>query len=125
MARDGAIVCVVDDDAAVRGALKFALELEGLKVRVYDGARAVLDDPQLPRDGCLIIDYRMPDMDGMELVDVLRARAVGLPAIIITGHADARLRRHAERTKVDHILEKPLSDSSLVDAVRSALAAGA
>src|SRR5579872_1056790 len=123
MSSSGAVVCVVDDDAAVRSALKFALELEGMKVRLYDGARALLDDPQLPQDGCLVIDYRMPGMDGMELVDALRARNVRLPAIIITGHANGKLHRHAAQTKVDRILEKPLSDSSLVDAVRSALAA--
>ena len=125
MSLDGAVVCVVDDDAAVRSALKFALEVEGMKVRLYDGGRALLDDPDLPQQGCLVIDYRMPGMDGMQLVDALRARAVRLPAIIITGQANGTLHRRAEHTKVDGILEKPLSGGGLVDAVRSAMVVGA
>jgi FixJ family two-component response regulator len=125
MSSNGAVICVVDDDAAVGSALKFALEMEGMKVRLYDGPGAVLDDPELPKEGCLVIDFRMPGMDGLELVDALRARDVRLPAIIITGHANAGLRHRAQRTKVDRILEKPLSDGGLVDAVRSALAANA
>ena len=125
MSAEAAVVCVVDDDAAVRSALKFALELEGMKVRLYDGGHALLDDPELPRQGCLVIDYRMPGMDGMQLVDALRARDVRLPAIIITGQANGTLRRRAECTRVSGILEKPLPGAGLVDAVRSALAAGA
>ena len=81
----------------------------------------MLADPDLPREGCLVIDYRMPGMDGLELVDALRARDVHLPAIIITGDASQKLRRS---TKVSRVVEKPLPDGGLVDAVRSALAAG-
>ena len=57
-------MCVVEDDAAVRNALKFFLEVEGLAVRTYDGAARLLDDSELPSCRCLVVDYRLPAMDG-------------------------------------------------------------
>ncbi len=72
-------VLVVDDDAAVRSALKFVLEVEGFRVRLYPDAGTLLADGDLPRQGCLVIDYRMPGMDGLELVERLRADHVALP----------------------------------------------
>ncbi|SKA09687.1 Response regulator receiver domain-containing protein [Enhydrobacter aerosaccus] len=123
MPQEGAVICIVDDDAAVRSALKFALELEGLNVRLYDGAQAMLGDSELPPNGCLVVDYRMPEMDGLQLVDALRARDVRFPAIMITGRANKDLRRLAERSGVSDVLEKPLSDSALVDSIRTVLGA--
>jgi FixJ family two-component response regulator len=116
------IVLVVDDDAAVRGALKFALEVEGFRVLLYDSAAALLADGSLPERACLVIDYRMPDVDGLELVDVLRARQVALPAILISGRVNKELRMRAGRCGVIRVLEKPLSDMALIESIRSALA---
>ena len=116
------IVLVVDDDAAVRAALKFALEVEGFCVRLYDGPRALLADHNLPERACLVIDYRMPEIDGIELVDRLRSRNVTLPAILISGRVNKDLRSLAQRSGLTWILEKPLSDATLVDSIRGALA---
>jgi len=116
------IVLVVDDDAAVRAALKFALEVEGFSVRLYDGPRALLADYNLPERACLVIDYRMPEIDGIELVDRLRSRNVTLPAILISGRVNKDLRSLAQRSGLTWILEKPLSDATLVDSIRGALA---
>ena len=115
-------VLIVDDDAAVRGALKFALEAEGFSVRLYAGPEALLADTELPCCGCLVVDYRMPVMDGLQLVGALRARHVAMPAILITGRANNQLRAVAERAGVRQVLEKPLSDSALVEGIRQALA---
>ena len=82
MGHDSQVVVVVDDDAAVRHALKFALESEGLKIRVHGHGRALLADPELKRYACLVIDYRMPDIDGLELVDMLRSRGTMAPIIM-------------------------------------------
>lgn len=121
MSNTSRIVLIVDDDAAVRSALKFALEVEGLNVRLYDGAAAVLADTDLPRCGCLVVDYRMPVMDGLELVDALRVRNVAMPTILITGRANKELRRRAARSGIAQVLEKPLSDGALVEGIRSVL----
>ncbi len=114
-------VLVVDDDAAVRAALKFALEVEGFRVRLYDGPQAVLDDPELPKRACMVVDYRMPRMDGIELVERLRARQVALPVILISARVNPQLHRLAEQTGLAGVLEKPLSGAALVDSIRSAL----
>src|SRR4051794_36302319 len=112
-------VLIVDDDAAVRSALKFALEIEGLQVRLYDGGAALLADGELPARGCLVIDYAMPAMNGLQLADALRDRHVALPAILITGKASAGLRERATRAGFSQVLEKPLSDAALIDGIRA------
>jgi len=118
------VICVVEDDAAVRNALKFALEMERLNVRAYDGPVSLLSDPNLPPFSCLIVDYRMPVMDGLELVAALRQRGVVAPAILITGKADGHLRDRAGKLGIWHILEKPLADETLIEAIRSAQRSG-
>jgi two-component system, LuxR family, response regulator FixJ len=114
-------VILVDDDAAVRNALKFALELEGLDVRVYPGAAELLA-ADLPTSGCLLLDYLMPTIDGVELLDRLRSRKVDLPAILITSRPDEKVLGRAARSGFRAVLEKPLSDGKLLDSIRSALA---
>lgn len=121
---DVGTVLVVDDDAAVRAALKFVLEIEGFRVRLYDGPEAVLAAADLPRRGCFVIDYLMPRLDGIQLVEALRRRDVTLPAILITTQVSQQLCRLAERSGLRCVLEKPLSDATLVENIRGAMSAG-
>lgn len=114
-------VLVVDDDAAVRAALKFALEFEGFRVLLYDGPQAVLADADLPDHACLVIDYHMPGIDGIELVQRLRDRNIRLPVVLISGRVNDRLRRLAANSGLQRVLEKPLSDTALVENIRDAL----
>lgn len=116
-------VIVVDDDAAVRNSLKFALEIEGLSVRAYQGGAELLAETDLPKTGCLVVDYYMPAMNGVDLIRCLRRRKIDLPAILITAKATDDMRRSAARAGIRQVLEKPLEDSSLVDSIRGALAA--
>lgn len=116
-------VFVVDDDAAVRNALKFALELEGFHVRAYRGGAEMLADEDLGPGGCLIVDQYMPGMSGVELVDRLRERFVDIPAILITAKPSDDLRLSAALSGIRQVLEKPLEDGALLEGIRSALAA--
>jgi two-component system, LuxR family, response regulator FixJ len=115
------IILVVDDDLAVRESLKFALELEGLAVRAFGSGRELLEHPDLPRARCLVLDYRMPVMDGFEVLDRLADRQVRLPVILITSDATGAIRHRAAICGVQHVLEKPLSDSTLVENIQDIL----
>lgn len=115
-------VLVVDDDAAVRASLKFSLELEGFRVRLYDRAKSLLAEAKLPERGCLVIDYRMADIDGIELMERLRSRRVTLPAILISARVTKQLQMLARKSGFVAVLEKPLSGALLSDSIHTALA---
>ena len=104
------VILLVDDDAAVRNALKFSLEMEGFSVRLYATPEALLAEDHLPDGGCLVIDYRMPEIDGLELVERLRSRGVTLPILLISGRVPRSLRSRASGLGISDVLEKPLSD---------------
>ena len=119
MAKAPDVILLVDDDAAVRNALKFSLEMEGFSVRLYAGPEALLAEDDLPAGGCLVIDYRMPEIDGLELVERLQRRGVTLPVFLISGRVTRSLRARASGLGVSDVLEKPLSD--LVVSIRRVL----
>jgi FixJ family two-component response regulator len=115
------MVLVVDDDAAVRNSLKFSLELEGFAVRLYADGRELLNDPQLPAGGCLVLDQVLPGMSGLDVIDALRHRGASNPAVLITSHASRQLRRRAAAAGIA-VIEKPFFGNALVDAIRGSLA---
>jgi two-component system response regulator FixJ len=113
----GPQVMVVDDDLAVRNSLKFSLEVEGFAVRVYAGGTELLNDTELSRGGCLVIDQNMPGMKGLDLVAQLRARDVAVPAILITSYPTVAVRERAAKAGVA-IVEKPFLETALIDRIR-------
>jgi len=123
-ADDGAVmtVVVVDDDEALLRALRFSLELDGFRVIACEDADAVPVEALPEANGCLVLDYRLPEMDGLELLARLRAQSVTLPAILITSHFSPALRRRAEAAGAA-LVEKPLLGDILPTAIRAALAA--
>lgn len=115
------IVMVVDDDLAVRESLKFALEIEGLQVAACGSGAELLEHPELPHAGCLVLDYRMPAMDGLEVMERLACRKMRLPVILITSHATTALCQRAAAAGVRCILEKPLLGNALINGIRDVL----
>jgi FixJ family two-component response regulator len=121
MVKGQEIVLIVDDDLAVRDSLKFALAQEGLAVHVCDSGEELLKHPDLSKTRCLVLDYKMPEMDGFEVLARLDARELHPPVILITSYASPAVRRRAAAAGIQHILEKPLSDSALADSIRAVL----
>jgi len=119
--QDSPIVHIVDDDAAVRQSLAFLLGSAGLAVRLYDSATAFLAGLPELKGGCLITDLRMPGMTGLELLHELRAKACGLPAIVVTGHGDVPLAVEAMKAGAIDFIEKPFDQESILNAVHAAL----
>jgi two-component system, LuxR family, response regulator FixJ len=116
------IVLIVDDDRAVRDSLKFALEVEGLVVHVCADGKELLAHPSLFRARCLILDYKMPAMDGFSVLDHLAAREVRLPVILISARVTDDLRHRAALAGVWRTLEKPLLDGALLESIHDVLA---
>ncbi len=117
-------VFVVDDDADVRDSLASLLSSANFRVETFDSARAFLSSDALSRQGCLVADVRMPDMDGLELQEELGRRKSKLPVIIITGHGDVPLAVRAMKAGAVDFLEKPFEEERLLTSIRRAYAAG-
>ena len=115
-------VFVVDDDAAVRRALAFALDLEGFEVETFESGEALLLRCPPPTPGCLVLDERLPGASGLDTLRQLRTRCVDLPAILITSHPNAALRAAAAGAGAP-LLEKPLLGDTLITAIHEALGA--
>jgi two-component system, LuxR family, response regulator FixJ len=103
-------ILIVEDDLSLQSALVFALEAEGFTVRAFSKAAPLLSDPV--HADCMVVDMRLPDMDGLSLVRALREKGVWAPAILTTTNPDERTRRSAERMGVQ-IVEKPLITGEL------------
>jgi two-component system, LuxR family, response regulator FixJ len=115
------VIVVVDDDAAVRGSLKFALEIEGFAVRTYPKGADLLGDLRLADCACFIIDQKLPGMNGLEVVAELRKGHIAAPVILITSAPNNAVQQGAALAGVP-IVEKPLLGNTLIDRVRDAIA---
>jgi len=113
------VVAVVDDDPAVCNSLKFSLELEGFKVRIYSGGAELLRAADLAACDCFVVDQKMPTMSGLELIAKLRDRCIAAPAILIISQPSDGLSARAAKANVP-IVEKPFLGNTLVDRIREA-----
>jgi two-component system response regulator FixJ len=113
------VVLVLDDDPAVRDSLKFSLGIEGFDVRVYASPNELLNDNNLPSvSSCLIVDYHMPAMNGLDVIAKLRERRNSIFAILMTGLPNANLRQRALAAGVV-LVEKPIRGTALIERIHA------
>lgn len=115
-------VFLVDDDPAVRDALGLLLGLRGYRTAPFACAEDFLTAWRPDWAGCLVVDIRMPGMDGLALQRRLKEQGARLPVVVITGHGDIGSARAAFRAEAVDFLEKPLDDDRLVAAIDEAFA---
>ena len=120
----GPTVIIVDDDAAVRASLKFALEIEGFSVHSYGRADELFGDRSIADCACFVIDEKLPGMNGMDLVTALRRQHMLAPVILITSAPPRALQARAAAAGVP-IVEKPLLGNTLLDRIRAMTATAA
>ena len=114
-------VAVVDDDDGVRRALGRLLTSAGFSALTFGSAQQFLDDSRQRDVDCMVIDVRMPEMDGLELQARVAASGLSVPTIFITAHADPEVEARARAGDAVAFLHKPFEDSALLDAVGNAL----
>lgn len=114
-------VFVVDDDAAVLGSLRFLLETDGFAVRTFRSGTALLNASGTPGADCYVIDYKMPDINGIELTGQLRKSDRDAPVILITGYPDENISTRAATAGIKDVVLKPLLEENLVKCIRHAI----
>jgi len=115
------VVCIVDDDTDVLGSLRFLLETDGFDVRTFRSGAALLNSIAAGEVDCLVIDYKMPGMNGLDLAIRLQERDIDSPIILITGYPDQDISRKAAAAGIRHVVLKPLLEDSLVSRVRDVI----
>ena len=117
MTEEKAVVYVVDDDPSVRKALERLLRSAGYNALTFAGAPEFLDFNCPDTPGCLILDIKMPELDGLELQDCLFEKGVFIPIIFITGYGTVSASVKAFKAGAMDFLQKPFKDSDFLDAV--------
>ncbi|WP_371420239.1 response regulator transcription factor [Tardiphaga sp.] len=113
------LIHLVDDEAAIRRSAGFMLEIAGFTVKSYPSGIAFLETICAThiQAGCILLDIRMPDMDGLEVQAVLAERGITLPIIVLTGHGDVSVAAKAMRAGAVDFLEKPFKKTALLAAI--------
>lgn len=115
-------VYVVEDDEAVRDSLELLLKSAQHSVKSYPTANAFLDEHSDAMAGCIVLDIRMPGMDGMELQKRLNERNSLLPIIFVTGHGDVPMAVEAMKEGAVDFIQKPYHEEALLEKIAAALA---
>jgi len=115
------MVHIVDDDDAVRDALSLLMQTEDIPYQTYSSAEDFLDHHAQSKLGCLLLDVRMPGMNGLELLALLKKEDVAIPVIFITGHGDISMAVKAMKDGATDFIEKPFDNERLIITVRNCL----
>jgi FixJ family two-component response regulator len=115
------LISIVDDDESIREATSSLLKSHGLKAQSFSSAEAFLSSTQLQETACLLLDIRMPGMNGLELQRQLIAENLRIPIIFITAPRNQGLRNEAMQAGAVGFLTKPFNEEALLDALLAAL----
>lgn len=119
----GQQISVVDGDGEMRDQIYAMLDAGGFPARTYASARHFLAD-YVPARGCLVADIRLPDMDGMDLLEELGRRGMDLPVIFTATHADIPMVVRAMKAGAVNFIQKPFTDATMIAGVEDALRVG-
>jgi two-component system response regulator FixJ len=121
MIDDARTVHVVDDDEAIRQSISFLLRKAGYTVETYPAGTIFLKAVTRKSQGCVLLDVRMPDIDGLEVQARLSQQGIAMPVVMLTGHGDVTLAVRAIKAGAIEFLEKPFERLVLIDAIEAAL----
>ena len=114
---DKGLVHIVDDEEALRRSTSYALKTSGYPVKTWISGTAFLKEVRHAEEGCILLDIRMPEIDGIEVQRILAERGVTMPVVIMTGHGDISTAVRAMRAGAVDFLEKPFDKASLLHAI--------
>lgn len=119
---DKRLVHIIDDEESVRRSVGFMLKTSGFAVQAWPSGGAFLKEVKHLEPGCILLDIRMPDMDGLEVQQALNERGVTMPVIVLTGHGDISIAVKAMKGGALEFLEKPFEADALLGAVEAGFA---
>lgn len=114
---DRQLVHIVDDEDSVRRSASFMLRTSGFDTRTYQSGVEFLKDAKHADPGCVLLDVRMPEMDGLEVQRTMNERGISLPVIVLTGHGDISIAVQAMKAGAVDFLEKPFEKAQLLNAL--------
>ena len=117
----GRLLALVDDDEAIRRSAAFMLKTSGFRVQAYPSGVALLKEVRQLERGCILLDVRMPEMDGLEVQGELRKAGCSLPIVIMTGHGDVTVAVLAMKAGAVDFIEKPFEKATLLAALEEVL----
>lgn len=110
-------VHLVDDDEAIRRSAGFMLKTSGFKVKSYASGVELMKEARDLEPGCVLLDVRMPEMDGLQVQQALKDRGIGFPVIVMTGHGDVGVAVQAMKAGAVDFIEKPFEKAVLMSAI--------
>jgi len=117
-------VYVIEDDQAVLLSLTLLLRTERYAVRTHESARTFLETILQDDSGCVVTDVRMPEIDGLDLLAMMKERRISMPVIVITAYGNIPMAVTAMKRGAVDFFEKPLDGNALLASIRAALTRG-
>lgn len=119
---DKRLIHIVDDEDAIRRSASFMLKTSGFAVTTWASGVDFLKNIRTLEPGCILLDVRMPEMDGLEVQQALTERGVALPVIVLTGHGDVSIAVRAMKAGAVDFIEKPFEKAVLLEAIEAGFA---